>query len=163
MQPIQDTTTKFRLYLDTATIAPPPDCFPSAMTGKDGVTRIVLGVVQDQEMKPMEFAVAPGEPMPNMPANGRRMIVLLGHPVPDEVVYAVGVERKPGQFGMTHGPTPTLQRMLEVCSEPGGVLFKFTGEREEVLYRWKDGGWVEEKAVAQLTAGVPIDARGSGH
>lgn len=77
-------------------------------------------------------------------------------PVPSpwrELCYAVGVEHKPGMFGMVYGPTPTLEEMLETVpaplyGEPGHVLLPIwlirfnTDGSETLLYRWCDSAWV---------------------
>jgi len=65
----------------------------------------------------------------------------------DHVEYAVGYEEKPGSYGMTDGPSPSLQEMLEVVPDeprkwPCVVRFNKDGT-DEILYRWdwKKGCW----------------------
>jgi len=67
---------------------------------------------------------------------------------PHECVYAIGCEHKPGEFGMWHGPNPSLQHMLEVTpieTQPNSVILKLEGESSLVVYRWQDMKWVPEQ------------------
>lgn len=76
---------------------------------------------------------------------------------PRDNTYAIGIEHKPGEFGMIAGPTTNLQDMLEFI--PGAdidvhenvCIVQFTGTQgdpqDEVVYRWArhhsgEGEWM---------------------
>lgn len=57
---------------------------------------------------------------------------------PRPVMYAIGIERGEGNFGMTDGPTTNLEEMLEVVPDQGSVIIKFKDDTDQILYRWND-------------------------
>lgn len=69
-------------------------------------------------------------------AEARRLIQVGGH----KPVYAIGIEHEPGEFGMTHGPTPDLKEMLAVVpfgDHPGkNHILRFEGEVPYVEFVW---------------------------
>lgn len=59
---------------------------------------------------------------------------------PDFSMYAIGASDGKDGFGMTHGPCPSLEELLEtVVGWPGSVLFGFKGDEFCPLYRWHEG------------------------
>jgi len=72
---------------------------------------------------------------------------------PRPIVYGVGIEHRPGDFGMTHGLTTDVKEMLEVVPDEvfeagSGVrvcLLRFNSDgTEQVLYVWRDQAWYRE-------------------
>lgn len=65
----------------------------------------------------------------------------------NEVVYGIGIEYSPGEFGMTNGPTPDLKKMLAVEPESDSErIIRFSGDRKscpitEVAYVAVSGVW----------------------
>lgn len=56
----------------------------------------------------------------------------------DTEIYAVGIEHRPGEFGMTHGPNPNLGAMLEVYPpDPKAKIICFAkdGSEERITHR----------------------------
>ncbi len=69
--------------------------------------------------------------------------------------YAIGIEHKPNEFGMTHGPTTNLQEMLDVMGEENACIIEFlpTMDRRDepinnIIYRWKDLHWEQEGVLS---------------
>jgi hypothetical protein len=50
--------------------------------------------------------------------------------------YGIGIEDASGNFGMTHGPTPELQKLLEVVPKfPLSKILEL-GEQNRVIFNW---------------------------
>jgi len=71
------------------------------------------------------------------------------------VSYGVGVEYRPGEFGMTHGVVADVKDMLEVVPDdsievPEGsrfCLIRFNSDgTDQILYVWRDRAWYRETA-----------------
>jgi len=72
--------------------------------------------------------------------------------VRQQILYAIGEEHKPGEFGMKNGPTPFLKEMLEVEGEnDNDRIIRFNLDTldgtDEAIWRWKDNRWVRMKEV----------------
>lgn len=70
----------------------------------------------------------------------------LSHPLSGREMWAVGIAKAPGTFGMTHGPVPHIASMLEVTGQKNACIIHFFGDgTEELTHWWKDGEWVAVK------------------
>lgn len=77
-----------------------------------------------------------------------------------EDLYAIGIEHRPGEFGMTHGPVPKIEDMLAISPpDPKAKIICFLkhnigekkthfvnreGEWEEILYDPDEMAWTDE-------------------
>ena len=65
----------------------------------------------------------------------------------EQVVYVIGTEHRPGEFGVWHGPNPDEKEMLEVF---GGsrkdciIRFNLDGT-SDVIWRWSGSRWISMK------------------
>lgn len=63
-------------------------------------------------------------------------------------VWAVGLERRPDEFGMIGGPYPDLQHALDFSPsrhfDENPCIIRFRGVTEVVTHRWKNDQWVKE-------------------
>lgn len=120
--------------------------------------RALLALLQNDpkaaldELNVYKLTLEDGEPilMPNL-----REDRPLGpaHPLEGQEVWAIGIEHKPGEFGMTHGPFRTLHEATTTYpwNDPHGIsdlsrIIHFFGDgREEVTHRWVavDGAWLQ--------------------
>jgi hypothetical protein len=64
-------------------------------------------------------------------------------PPPREVMYAIGTEHRPNEFGMWKGPVPDVSDMMETAgSTLNDVIICFNADwTEDVLWRWDGAGW----------------------
>lgn len=61
------------------------------------------------------------------------------------VMYAMGIEHSPHEYGMIDGPTPKLGDLFGKEGQKNAVIISFDNESEELLYRWDEleGVWIE--------------------
>jgi len=63
----------------------------------------------------------------------------------EQTLYGIGIEHSPGEFGMTHGPSPDLEALLQIQGEEGHCVIQFRGGSEDyksdVVRRWQNDGW----------------------
>lgn len=79
---------------------------------------------------------------------------------PGEVMYAIGIEYAPGNFGMTHGPAPTQEELLEVVPDDGAVLLRLNSDAQnEVLWRWAGDRWLTPEAPQTMVETRPVATR----
>ena len=68
-------------------------------------------------------------------------------------VWAIGLDQGNCQYGMTHGPVPSIAPMLDVdmsgyARQHSPCIVHFFGdETSEVTHRWIHGGWKAEENV----------------
>lgn len=80
---------------------------------------------------------------------------------PREVMFAIGIENAPGDFGMTHGPAPTEEELLEVVPDDGAVLLRLNGDKpDDVLWRWAGDRWLTPEAPQTERVGSSALAEG---
>lgn len=66
-----------------------------------------------------------------------------------KTVYAIGVEHKPGEFGMIAGPLPTLEEIMSYSGEENAYILEFSPaegsaeSRHTMTHMWNGEGWVE--------------------
>lgn len=66
-------------------------------------------------------------------------------PKPREVMFGIGIEKNTNEFGMTHGPFPTSDNLLEVVPEDNSCIIRFNADHTEtVIWRWKKDRWIRE-------------------
>ena len=65
---------------------------------------------------------------------------------PRLISYGIGVENESDSYGMTHGPVPNEQLLLdEIPLYEKSVLIRFNADYSEtVLWRWNKDRWVRE-------------------
>jgi hypothetical protein len=65
---------------------------------------------------------------------------------PRRVMYGIGIEHEPNQFGMVHGPHPDEKEMLEIIGEDGKdnvFIIRFNKDgTEDIIWKWKKDRWV---------------------
>lgn len=66
-----------------------------------------------------------------------------------EVMYAIGTEHSPGEFGMCHGPHPDENEMLEkVGMSRKDCIIRFNEDgTDEVIWRWSGDSWINLKKL----------------
>lgn len=71
------------------------------------------------------------------------------HAKSTEIIYAIGVQHGPAEYGMTAGPTPKLNEMISHVGGPGYFIIGFKessdGSPDPIsvpLYEWLDDKWV---------------------
>jgi len=69
--------------------------------------------------------------------------VLVPDSIQNNVMYGIGIETTPGSIGMTHGPSPSLNDMLDIVGSDNAVIIKFVGDIDTILYRWDGDMWVD--------------------
>lgn len=59
------------------------------------------------------------------------------------VRFAIGIEHRPNEFGMTDGPAAQESEMLEVIpSEPNSFILRFNADgTHDRLWRWENNAW----------------------
>ena len=72
--------------------------------------------------------------------------------IPRNIIYAIGEEHKPGEFGMWKGPTLAERDMLEsVGRSDKSCIIRFNDDyTEDVIWRWKRKRWVSEALVEEV-------------
>lgn len=64
-------------------------------------------------------------------------------------VYAIGIEHRPGEFGMVAGPSPTLEEIMTHNGEENAYILEFSPAKEghepqhTLTHMWNGESWVE--------------------
>jgi putative ATPase len=63
----------------------------------------------------------------------------------NQTMFGIGIEHRPGEFGMLHGPSPDLEALLQIQGDDKHCVIQFRGGGEEpitdIIHRWKDEMW----------------------
>ncbi|MCI0422269.1 MAG: hypothetical protein L0312_24080 [Acidobacteria bacterium] len=75
--------------------------------------------------------------------------------LPRPLRYGVGIQEKPGSFGMLHGPCERLQTCLDVYPDDDrACVVRFnTDGSDEVIYRWMGDYWERYPGVTGAKVG----------
>lgn len=64
--------------------------------------------------------------------------------VPRPEVWAIGIDRGEGSYGMTHGPFQTEEEALDTVPQLDSVIVRFHPDGTQTFpWRWADTCWVE--------------------
>jgi hypothetical protein len=62
---------------------------------------------------------------------------------PRKITYGIGIEHRPNEFGMTHGPIPNIDELLEVAPfDNKARIIRFNENyTEDIIYIWNENRW----------------------
>jgi len=62
---------------------------------------------------------------------------------PRKTTYGIGIEHRPNEFGMTHGPIPYVNELLEVAPfDNKARIIRFNENyTDDVIYTWNENHW----------------------
>jgi ribonuclease HI len=74
--------------------------------------------------------------------------------------WAIGIETRPGEFGMNAGPFPQEATALEKIGDEGELIIHFLADgRDRVAWRWDADAWLEVPEGESPAVGLPKEAR----
>ncbi len=119
-----------------------------------GFVRMLKANVNNEHVSDADFREFIRNTLPVVADEG--VIFDLKEEAGERPLYAIGVEYRPGEMGMTHGPTPNLEEMLAVIPHTlNWRLVRFFGKGEEEIIRTASQGgdhgelgWVEPEVDA---------------
>jgi len=79
-----------------------------------------------------------------------------------ELMYGIGIQHGPHEFGMLHGPWPNLKMALEtVGGDERAAIIRFNPNMsEEILYVWRKDRWVRDDKAQEAPPRSPRHYRG---
>jgi putative ATPase len=112
---------------------------PELRAGTSGYMKAVKKQYLEGWVRDWPVEQTPVEQVPEQP----QVFVGISDKFSGMTVYAIGHREGSQSYGMRHGPTPYLGEMLEVVGDEGDYIIKFLNGRDDLIYQWVDGKWLE--------------------
>lgn len=59
------------------------------------------------------------------------------------VMYGIGIAQLDESFGMTHGPSENVDRLLDEVGDNGSYIIRFNSDgTDDVIWKWSKDRWL---------------------